>query len=180
MTSGSGAEALLAARIRAVPDFPAPGVVFRDITPLLADPTAFAAAVEALAAPFTAEGIEAVAGMESRGFLFGAPVALKLGAPFVALRKPGKLPLVAHSESFALEYGEAALELPAGILPRGQRVLIVDDVLATGGTAEASFRLLRRAGAEPVGFAFLIGLDGLGGASRIAPLGVRVHSVLRF
>ncbi len=180
MSSASAADPAFAARIRAVPDFPAPGVLFRDITPLLADPETFAAAVEALAEPFAAEGVEAVAGMESRGFLFGAPVALKLGAPFVALRKPGKLPLVEHTESFTLEYGDAALELPAGIVRPDQRALIVDDVLATGGTAAASFRLLKRAGAEPIGFSFLIGLDGLGGAEELARLGVPVRTLLQF
>ncbi len=182
--SGSGAEAplrdLLSEHIREVPDFPEPGVLFRDITPLLANAEAFAHAVEALAAPFASDGIQAVAGIESRGFLFGAPVALRLGAPFVALRKPGKLPVVSHTQDFRLEYGDSALELPGGLVRAGLRVLVVDDVLATGGTAEAGFRLLRRAGAVPVGFGFLLGLDALGGAARLRRLGARLHVVLDF
>lgn len=184
MPSGSSTEAeiraRLAARIRAVPDFPEPGVLFRDVTPLLADPAALGDAVKAMAAPFRAGAVDAVAAIESRGFWFGAPAALDLGVPLVTLRKPGKLPLVAHRESFCLEYGEDALELSEGVVARGQRVLVVDDVVATGGTAGAAFRLLRRAGATPAGFAFLIALGNLGGVDRLRPLGVPVHAVLSF
>jgi adenine phosphoribosyltransferase len=155
----------LADLVRAVPDFPAPGIVFRDVTPLLADPVAFGRAVTALAS--LGEGIDAVVGIESRGFILGAPVALHAGAGFVPARKQGKLPGQTVAVSFALEYGEAVLELQHGAIHPGQRVLIVDDVLATGGTAEAAARLVEELGGEVVGMSFLLELAGLGGAARL-------------
>lgn len=155
----------LARLVRAVPDFPTPGIMFRDVTPLLADPVALGRAVAALAGPAT--DVDAVVGIESRGFILGAPVALHVHAGFVPARKQGKLPGQTVAVSFALEYGEAVLELQHGAIQPGQRVLIVDDVLATGGTAEAAARLVEELGGEVVGLSFLLELAGLGGAARL-------------
>ncbi|MDY0061040.1 MAG: adenine phosphoribosyltransferase [Myxococcota bacterium] len=149
--------------IREIPDFPKPGILFRDITPLLASPPHLAEAIAALAAPFEALAVSKVVGMESRGFLFGTPVALRLGAGFVPVRKPGKLPGATRSESYALEYGTDRLEIHEDGIQPGERVLLVDDLLATGGTALAATRLVRALGGEVVGAAFLIELAALGG-----------------
>ena len=184
MTSASSAERAVAARLKAlirdVPDFPEPGVLFRDITPVLRDPAALPEAIEAMSAPFVGSDIAAVAGIESRGFLFGPGVALRLQAGFIPLRKPGKLPANTLSEDYDLEYGAASLEVHTDALAAGQRVLIADDVLATGGTAAAAFRLCRRLGAEVAGFSFLVSLPPLGGLSRLERLGPPVHTVLHF
>ncbi|MFP4148797.1 MAG: adenine phosphoribosyltransferase [Nitriliruptoraceae bacterium] len=162
--------------VRAVPDFPAPGIVFRDVTPLLADPVALGRAVEALAA---LDGhIDAVVGIESRGFILGAPVALHTHAGFVPARKQGKLPGETIAVSFALEYGEAVLELQHGAIHPGQRVLIVDDVLATGGTAAAAGQLVEELGGEVVGMSFLLELTALGGAARLERY--RTNALLRY
>ena len=164
--------------IRDVPDFPQPGIVFRDITPLLADRVTLRLAVEALSEPFRSVEASHVAGMEARGFILGALVARALDVGFVPLRKPGKLPHAVDSVSYALEYGAAALEMHLDALGSGDRVLLVDDLIATGGTAEASCELVARRGAAVVGCAFLIELEGLGGRARLpaAP----IHAVLRF
>ena len=184
MTSGSSVDAALAARlrarIRAVPDFPEAGVVFRDITPLLGDVGAFAEAIAAMTSPFRRSRIEAVAVIESRGFLFASGVAALLNAGVVPLRKPGKLPAATLREDYRLEYGRASLEAHADALTAGQRVLIVDDVLATGGTAAAACRLCRRLGAEVAGFSFLLALPPLGGLKRLEGLGPPVHAVLEY
>ena len=184
MTSGSSAEAALAARLKArirdVPDFPEPGVVFRDVAPLLADPGAFREAVAAMSSPFEGSRLDAVAGIESRGFVFGAGVALGLGSGLIPLRKPGKLPAARLSEDYELEYGTASLEVHSDALVPGQRVLIVDDVLATGGTAAAAFRLCRRLGAEVAGFSFLLALPALGGVRRLEELGPPLRTVLDY
>ena len=184
MTSGSPASAALVSRlkalIRSVPDFPEPGVLFRDITPLLADPSAFSEAIAAMTAPFENSRIDAVAAVESRGFLFGAGVGERLNAGLVPLRKPGKLPAAALAEDYALEYGKASLEVHADAVPPGQRILIVDDVLATGGTAAAAFRLCRRLGAEVIGFSFLLALPLLGGLARLEAVGPPVRTVLEY
>lgn len=164
--------------IRRVPDFPKPGIVFRDITPLLADPATYAQVVMAMLAPWRGAGITHVAGIESRGFLFGAPMALGLEVPFVPVRKPGKLPHVVEREEYALEYGTDALEMHADALPREARVLIVDDVLATGGTARATARLVARVGGTVAGFAFLMELEALGGRALLAPHAVDVQLVV--
>ena len=160
----------LARYIRDVPDFPKPGVVFKDITPLLADAGAFAICIDALASPWRARRIDAVCGIESRGFIFGAALAHALDAGFVPLRKPGKLPSATIGVDYALEYGTARLEMHADALEHvgGQdvRVLIVDDVLATGGTLAAARELLLRGGAEIVGASVVIELTTLGGRSR--------------
>lgn len=155
------------ALIRDVPDFPQPGIVFRDITPLLWDSAALRAANDALAEAGRTLGATVVAGIEARGFLFGVPVAERLRVPFVPLRKAGKLPGGRASEQYALEYGTAVLEIHREPSIAGQRVLLVDDVLATGGTAAAAVRLVRQLGAEPAGCAFLIELTALGGRANL-------------
>jgi len=150
--------------MRTVPDYPAPGIQFRDIMPLLADPDAFADVVAALAADVPGP-VDLVAGMEARGFLLAAPVALALGAGVVPVRKAGKLPGPVASRTYALEYGEAAVEIQPFTIPDGARVLVIDDVLATGGTAAATVDLLEACGATVVGLSFLVELEGLGGRS---------------
>ena len=164
--------------IRSVADFPKAGVVFRDLTPLLGDAVALRAAIGRLTEPFREAHVEVVAGMEARGFIFGALAAWQLGTGFVPLRKPGKLPAAVEAVSYDLEYGTAGLEVHRDALGRGQRVLLVDDVLATGGTAAASVDLVARLGAEIVGCAFLIELAALGGRARLA--GQRIHSVIGY
>jgi adenine phosphoribosyltransferase len=153
----------LRARVRDVADFPEPGIVFKDVTPLLADPKAFAAAVDGLASPYRAARVDKVAGIEARGFIFGAPVAQSLGVGFVPVRKKGKLPGDVMAASYDLEYGTATIEVTADAFSAGDRVLIVDDVLATGGTAAATVDLVRRCGAEVVGIAVLMELGFLAG-----------------
>jgi len=165
-------------KIRAIPDFPKPGIVFRDITPLVGDPRALKLAVYQLLAPFIDAEIDAVAGMEARGFIFGSLAAWELGVPFVPLRKPGKLPYDVQSVSYDLEYGSAALEAHIDAIEPGGRILLVDDLLATGGTASASCELIERLGGTVIGLAFIIELDGLGGRARLD--GHRIHAVLHF
>lgn len=155
------------ALIRDVADFPRPGVLFKDITPLLADGASFAVAIRALAEPFLGRGVEVVVGIEARGFIVAAPVALALDAGFVPARKSGKLPWQVASEPYALEYGEAALEVHRDALRPGQRVAVLDDVLATGGTAAAVVRLVEELGGEVVGLGFLIELLALAGRDRL-------------
>jgi adenine phosphoribosyltransferase len=161
---------LVRSRIRDVPDFPKPGILFRDITPLLADRAAFKAAIELLAERTRSLAPDVVVGIESRGFLFGAPLALALGVGFVPVRKPGKLPHARARVEYALEYGTDAVEMHTDALSHGQRALIVDDVIATGGTARATCDLVERLGAAPVAAAFLIELSFLDGAARLAPV----------
>lgn len=168
----------LARFIRPVPDFPKPGILFRDITPLLADPQAFAAAVEAMAAPWRQERLGAIAAVEARGFLFAAPMALALGVGVIPVRKPGKLPADTISHAYDLEYGSDRLEMHRGVLAPDARVLVVDDVLATGGTAGACMRLVEAAGATVAGASFLVELSFLGGRERLAPH--RVESLLTY
>lgn len=152
--------------LRMVPDFPEPGVLFRDITPLLADGPAFAAVVDAIAA--TADDVDLVVGIESRGFLLAAPTARVLGTGLALVRKAGKLPGPTESATYDLEYGTATVELQPFTVPAGSRVLVVDDVLATGGTAAAALGLLERCGAQVVGITFLVELLGLSGRARLA------------
>jgi adenine phosphoribosyltransferase len=168
-------DRLLDERIRAVPDWPVPGVTFRDITPLLADPAGIPAVVDGIRAGLAEagiEGIDLVAGVEARGFVLGAPLAVALGVGFVPVRKQGKLPGDVHTESYDLEYGTATLEVQVGAVAAGHRVLLVDDVLATGGTAAASASLLRAAGAEVIAFAVLLELPALAGRERLGDLPV--------
>lgn len=173
--------ASLRERIRSVPDYPQPGVLFRDITPLLRDAAAFAAAVEAMAAPFDDDDLALVASIESRGFLFAAPLALRLGAGLALLRKPDKLPAPTVAEDYRLEYGAGRLEMHVDAVEPGARVLVVDDVLATGGSAAAATALVSRRGGVVAGYSFLIELEGLGGRGRLeAGAAPAIHSVLRF
>ncbi len=153
--------------IRDIPDYPKPGIVFKDITPLLADAAAFADATAALADPFRDAGITHVVAIESRGFILGAPVAQHLGAGFIPVRKPGKLPSATRREEYELEYGTDALEVHADAADETARVLVVDDVLATGGTAGATCKLVQSLGAEVVGCSFLIRLSFLPGLERL-------------
>ena len=169
----------LAALIRAVPDFPHAGVMFRDITPLLADAAGFARCIDALAEPWQGQRIQAVAGVEARGFIFGAALAHKLQAGFVPLRKPGKLPPPVSGVAYQLEYGSDRLEVQANALSRGERVLLVDDVLATGGTLQAAAKLLTQLGADLLGASVVIELDGLHGRERW-PDGLPLHSLLKY
>ena len=169
---------LLTPLIRDIPDFPRAGILFKDITPLLADPAGLALAVELMANPFRKSHVEVVVGAESRGFIFGTAIAQALSVGFVPVRKPGKLPSVSLSISYALEYGKDALEIHADALRRGQRVLMVDDLLATGGTMRACCDLVGQLGAEIVGVSVLIELAGLMGRNLLQPH--RVQSVLTY
>src|SRR5688500_1309009 len=157
----------LTARLREIADFPKPGILCRDISPLLADPSALALSVELLANPFRGKNIDLVVGAESRGFIFGTAVACCLSAGFVVVRKPGKLPHQRISMTYDLEYGKDTLEMHADAIVRGQRVLVVDDVLATGGTMKACCDLVEQLGGEIVGVAVLSELTGLGGRKRL-------------
>jgi adenine phosphoribosyltransferase len=176
--SPDSAAIRLTRHIRDVPDFPRPGILFKDITPLLQDAESLREACELLAAPFAKARIDLVVGIESRGFIFGAPVALALGAGFSIARKQGKLPWQTRRESYQLEYGSAEIEMHSDAVRRGQRVLVIDDVIATGGTAAATARLVRALGGEVVAASFLIELAFLDG--RKALDGVPVEAVLRF
>jgi adenine phosphoribosyltransferase len=164
--------------IRHVPDFPKTGILFYDITTLLRDPTGFRTTVDLLSAPYEKSAIDVVVGIESRGFILGAAVAERLRAGFIPVRKPGKLPAKAVKETYELEYGKDALEIHADAVTAGQRVLIVDDVLATGGTASAAVQLVKRLGGELHGLAFLIELMFLNGKAKLA--GENVYSVIQY
>lgn len=160
---------VVAAYVRDVPDYPKPGVLFKDITPLLADHTAFSTVVDALVERHGG-GIDKVVGIEARGFILAAPVAYRCGAGFVPVRKEGKLPGETLTESYDLEYGSATIEIHRDAIVPGERVLVIDDVLATGGTARATVELVRRLGGELTGLAFLLELAFLGGGKRVADL----------
>ncbi|KIF70749.1 adenine phosphoribosyltransferase [Streptomyces sp. AcH 505] len=168
MTDDSTRELLLS-RIRDVSDYPKPGVMFKDITPLLADPKAFSALTDALAEVCVRQGATKIVGLEARGFILAAPVAVRAGLGFIPVRKAGKLPGATLSQTYELEYGSAEIEVHAEDLAEGDRVIVIDDVLATGGTAEASLELVRRAGAEVVGVAVLLELGFLAGRARLEP-----------
>jgi len=175
---GSPCSVEIQTYIRAIPDFPLPGILFRDITPLLKDKQAFKAAIDLFVDKYKQAGINHVVGIEARGYMLGAPLAYAIGAGFVPVRKPGKLPYSKLSESYALEYGTNSLEVHADALGDGDRVLVVDDLLATGGTAAATRRLLERLGAQIAGFAFLIELEALKG--RDALKGADVTSFITY
>ena len=164
--------------IRAIPDFPIPGILFRDITPLLADKEGFRAAIDLFVDRFTGQGIDYVVAMEARGYMLGAPLAYAIGAGFVPVRKPGKLPASKLTEEYVLEYGTNSLEIHEDAVGEGHRVLIVDDLLATGGTAAATRRLLERLGAKIEGYAFLIELEGLGGRRELGDF--EITSFIRY
>jgi adenine phosphoribosyltransferase len=162
-------ELNLKAYVRTIPDFPKAGIMFRDITPMLAAPEAFRAVIDRIANQFRDRGVTAVISAEARGFIFAAPLALELGAAFIPVRKPGKLPFDTHSFHYELEYGSDSLEMHTDALRAGDKVLLVDDLLATGGTMEACIRMTEGAQATVVGNAFVIELDALGGRRRLEP-----------
>ena len=164
--------------IRSIPDFPKPGILFRDITPLLAAPVAFRESVKRLAEPFRDRKIDVIAAAEARGFLFAAPLALELSVPLVPIRKPGKLPYETLSHTYELEYGTDTLEMHADAIPAGAAVLVVDDLLATGGTVEACCRMVEKAGGTVTACAFLIELTGLAGAEKLA--GYEILSLVKY
>jgi adenine phosphoribosyltransferase len=174
----SDLESRLKATIRDVPDFPKPGILFKDITPVLADPKLFRATVDHFAELYAGSHIDVVVGMESRGFLFGAPLAMELSAAFVPARKPGKLPYESIEVSYSLEYGTATLVMHSDAILEGQKVLVVDDLLATGGTANATCKLVERLGGKVVACCFVIELDFLDG--RKALQGVPVESIVHY
>ena len=168
----------LKAYIRDIPDFPEPGILFRDITPLLGDAGALRATIDGLAAPFQGADIDHIVGIESRGFLFGMPLAYQMGTGFVPVRKRGKLPHRTIAEEYVLEYGTNVVEVHADAVQPGQRVIIVDDLLATGGTAQAAVKLMEALGAQVVGLAFVIELTALAGRERLG--GRPIHVLLRY
>ncbi|HTK34761.1 MAG TPA: adenine phosphoribosyltransferase [Caulobacteraceae bacterium] len=166
--------------IRTIPDYPKPGIMFRDITTLLGDARAFRQAVDELVQPFAGGKIDKVAGIEARGFILGGAAAHQLSAGFVPLRKKGKLPHRTFKVEYALEYGLDAMEIHHDACAAGEQVLLIDDLIATGGTAEAAVKLLRQAGAEVVAACFVIDLPGLGGSERLRALGVAVSTLVAF
>jgi len=168
----------LKARIRHVPDFPKPGILFYDVTTLLREPDGFRMAIDHMVAPFQRGSIDVVVGIESRGFILGSAVADRLGVGFVPVRKLGKLPAAAIRASYALEYGQDSLEMHRDAITTGQRVLVVDDLLATGGTANAAVSLVKQLGGTVTGIAFLIELEALNGRSRLE--GEQIHVVLKY
>jgi adenine phosphoribosyltransferase len=166
--------------IRTIPDYPTPGILFRDITTLIADPAGLRAAIDGLVWPFLTAGIDHVAGIEARGFILGGAVAHELGRGFVPIRKKGKLPWRTIGQEYSLEYGVDTIEIHADAIREGNKVLLVDDLIATGGTAEAAIELIRRSGGDIVAAAFVIDLPDLGGAKRIAAMDVKVHTLVSF
>ncbi len=170
----------ITALIRTIPDYPKPGILFRDITTLMADPAGFKAAVDGLVLPFITQRIDYVAGIEARGFILGGAVAHALGRGFIPIRKKGKLPARTIGQEYSLEYGVDTIEIHADAIHEGAKVLLIDDLIATGGTAEAAIELIRRSGGEIVAAAFVIDLPDLGGARRIAAKDVNVHTLDSF
>ena len=168
----------LKSKVRDIPDFPEPGIIFRDITPLVADPAALQLSVYQLLQPFLGESVNAVAGMEARGFIFGSLAAWELGVGFIPLRKPGKLPYDVQTASYNLEYGSAALEVHTDAVNAGDKILLIDDLIATGGTAQASCQLIEKLGGEIIGCAFVIELDALKGREKLSKY--KVHSLLHY
>ncbi|OOH92105.1 adenine phosphoribosyltransferase [Pasteurellaceae bacterium 15-036681] len=171
---------LIKSSIKSIPNYPKEGIIFRDITSLLEVPAAFQATVDAIVAEFKDKGITKIVGTESRGFIFGAPVALALGVPFVLVRKPKKLPRETISQSYSLEYGEDTLEMHIDSIKEGDNVLITDDLLATGGTVDATVKLIRRLGGKVENAAFVIWLPDLGGAERLEKEGVKSFTLVSF
>ncbi|MEJ0050562.1 MAG: adenine phosphoribosyltransferase [Methylovirgula sp.] len=166
--------------IRSIPDYPKPGIVFRDITTLLADPRAFRRAIDELVQPWSGSKIDKIAGIEARGFILGGAVAHQLSAGFVPIRKKGKLPHKTVSISYSLEYGDDEMEIHVDAVQPGEKVILVDDLIATGGTAEAAVKLLKKIGADVVAAVFVIDLPDLGGAKKIEALDVPVRSLIAF
>ncbi|MDF2783907.1 MAG: adenine phosphoribosyltransferase [Pantoea eucrina] len=180
MTATAQQLELIKNSIKSIHDYPKPGILFRDVTSLMEDPQAYAAAISILVERYRDKGITKVVGTEARGFLFGAPVALGLGVGFIPVRKPGKLPRETWQERYELEYGTDALELHKDAIKPGDVVLVIDDLLATGGTIEATVKLIRRAGGEVSDAAFVINLFDLSGEARLTALGVNCYSLVSF
>jgi adenine phosphoribosyltransferase len=178
MAAGDGVD--IRALIRTIPDYPKPGILFRDITTLIAHPAGLRAAVDGLVWPFLTSDIDYIAGIEARGFILGGAVAHELGRGFIPIRKKGKLPWKVIGQEYSLEYGVDTIEIHADAIGKGDRVLLVDDLIATGGTAEAAIELIRRSGGEIVAAAFVIDLPDLGGAKRLRKHNVDVHTLVSF
>ncbi|KLV00261.1 adenine phosphoribosyltransferase [Photobacterium aphoticum] len=172
--------ALIKNSIKSIPDYPKPGILFRDVTSLMENPEAYRATMQVLVEQYKDSGITKVIGTEARGFLFGAPLALELGVGFVPVRKPGKLPREVIGESYELEYGQDTLEIHVDAISEGDKVLLVDDLLATGGTIEATTKLVRRLGGVVEDAAFVINLPEIGGETRLKGLGLNVFSICDF
>ena len=171
---------LIKSSIKSIPNHPKEGIIFRDITSLLEVPAAFKATIDLIVEKSTDQGLTKVIGTESRGFIFGAPVALALGLPFIPVRKPGKLPREVIAQSYQLEYGQDTLELHTDAISQGDNVLIIDDLLATGGTVEATVKLVQRLGGEVKHAAFVINLPELGGEKRLRDLGIDCYTLVNF
>jgi adenine phosphoribosyltransferase len=166
--------------IRTIPDYPKPGIMFRDITTLLRDAAGFKACIEMLTEPYHAAGIDAVVGIEARGFILGGAVADRLGTGFVPVRKKGKLPWKAVGQDYELEYGSDVIEIHEDAIRPGERILIIDDLIATGGTAEAAVKLVAKVGGKVAGAAFIVNLPELGGGAKLDALGVPCHALVSF
>jgi adenine phosphoribosyltransferase len=166
--------------IRSIPDYPKPGIIFRDVTTLLGDGPGFRKTIEALGSPFAGQKVDAVAGIEARGFIIGGAVADRLGCGFIPIRKKGKLPWKTIGQEYTLEYGVDIIEIHEDAIAPGQRVLIVDDLIATGGTAEAAIKLVKRSGGEIVGATFIVDLPELGGSKRLESHDVSWHALVAF
>ncbi|MEC9367380.1 MAG: adenine phosphoribosyltransferase [Pseudomonadota bacterium] len=166
--------------VRTIPDYPKKGIMFRDITTLLGNGEGLRACIERLSKPYLKQKIDAVAGIEARGFILGGAVAERLGCGFVPIRKKGKLPYKAIGQDYELEYGTDIIEIHEDALTKGEKVLLIDDLIATGGTAEAGVKLLRKLGAEVIGAAFVIDLPDLKGRERLEKLGIEVHTLIEF
>ena len=170
----------LASLIRNIPDYPKPGIIFRDITTLIADPKGLRATIDELIWPFLKSEIDYVAGIEARGFILGGAVAHELGLGFVPIRKKGKLPWKTIGKEYSLEYGVDTIEIHADAIGKGDRILLIDDLIATGGTADAAIDLVKESGGDLVAAAFVVDLPDLGGSTRIKDKGVNVHTLLEF
>ena len=173
-------SSLLAQVIKSVPDYPKPGILFRDVTSLMQDGAAFSAVIDHLKQHYSGHGITKIVGTESRGFIFGAPLAYAMGVAFVPVRKPGKLPRETIAESYQLEYGQDTLEIHLDAIAPEDKVLLVDDLLATGGTIDATTKLVRRLGGQVADAAFVVNLPDLGGQQRLEALGLTIHSLVDF
>jgi adenine phosphoribosyltransferase len=173
-------SALLSQVIKAVPDYPKPGILFRDVTSLMLDADAFAKVIDAFKLEYQSKGFTKIVGTESRGFMFGAPLASAMGLPFVPVRKPGKLPRERIAQSYQLEYGEDTLEIHKDAIVAGDKVLLVDDLLATGGTIAATTSLVERLGGKATDAAFVVNLPDLGGQARLEKLGLNLYSLVEF
>ncbi|KAB2824500.1 adenine phosphoribosyltransferase [Aliivibrio finisterrensis] len=171
---------LIKSSIKSIPDYPKAGIMFRDVTSLMEDPKAYQATIQLLVEKYKQGGFTKVVGTEARGFLFGAPLALKLGVGFVPVRKPGKLPRPTIAQTYDLEYGTDTLEIHTDAIVEGDKVLVVDDLLATGGTIEATVKLIRQLGGEVEHAAFVINLPEIGGETRLEGLGLNVYSICEF